>query len=185
MSAFSNINKKVLSLFVLLSLSTLNAASADAKFNPKIGIINFKKCVEKSNLGKQEQTSFEALKKQAEKIIQEKEKELTAIQAKLEDSDYLDSLSKEAEAELKHQGKLLYQQLMQQQQQLYQTLNQANFKIVQKITEEVNAASKEVAKNLNLDLIFNDESTFYYNSALDVTNETVKILDDRLEHTNS
>lgn len=182
MFAPSKIKKKFLSLLLLLlSLSTLNAASSDAKLNPKIGVINFKKCVEKSKLGKQEQNSFEALKKQAEKIIQEKEKELTTIQSKLEDSDYIDSLSKEAEAELKHQSKVLYQQLMQQQQQLYQTLNQANFKIVQKITEEVNAASKIVAENLKLDLIFNDESTFYYNSALDVTNETVKILDDRLD----
>ncbi len=129
---------------VCLCFSSLQAAEVTSQ--PKIAVVNFKQCVELSKLGKQEQASFEALKKQAESVLQEKEKTLTEIAAKLDDSDYLDSLAPEAEAELKHKFRNLSQEMNQDQQRLYNALSQANFKIVQKLTDEVTKAASEVAK---------------------------------------
>lgn len=170
-------------LFVgLLATSSLSAAEQNGAL--KIGVINFKKVVENSKMGKQEQASFEALKKQAEKMLQDKEKEMSQIASKLDDPDYLDSLSAEAEAELKHKFRLLNQELQQNQQQLYQTLSQANFKIVQKLNEEVNKAAEKVAKDEKLDIIFNDEGTFFFSEKLDKTDLTVKALDENLDKAN-
>lgn len=140
----------------------------------KCGVVNFKECVEKSKSGMHEQSSFEALKKQAEEVMKEKEKTLSEVTSKLNDPDYLDSLSQEAKAELQHKYRSISQEMAQQQQQLYQTLTQANYKVVQKLTEEVNDAAKVVAQNENFDLIINEDASFYYSAALDITDKIIK-----------
>lgn len=175
--------KIVLALTAALLVTTVApnleaAAAAAPSKGMKVGVINFKECVERSKLGQQEQASFEALKKQAEQVLQEKEKEMGNIAAKLEDADYLDSLTPEAEAELKHKFRMLNQELSQQQQQLYQTLSQANYKVVQKLTDIVNNAAEEVAKNMKLDLVLNEDACFYFNESLNITSDTVKVMDD-------
>lgn len=160
---------------LLFSSHKIDAAEPTA---PKIGVVNFKECVDRSKMGKQEQASFEALKKQAEQVMQQKEKTLQEISAKLNDPDYLDSLSPEAEAELKHKFRALSQELAQQQQQLYQTLSQANFKIIQKLTEQVNQAANSVAKEMNLDCVINEDACFFFSSKLDITSAIIKKMDD-------
>ena len=129
-------------------------------------------------MGKQEAASFEALKTQAEQVLKNKEKDLTALAQKLEDADYVDSLSNEAEAELKHKFRALNQEMSQQQQQLYQTLSQANFKIVQKLTESVATTAKEVGEKLNLNLVINEDACFYYHGVLDITDKVINALDE-------
>lgn len=169
---------------LLLGLCFTPLAAAEANAQPRIAVVNFKQCVEQSKLGKQEQASFEALKKQAESMLQEREKALTEIAAKLDDSDYLDSLSNEAEAELKHKFRNLSQEMGQDQQRLYNALSQANFKIVQKLTEEVTKAAGEVAKKNGYDLVLNEESAFYFGAKLDITAEVIKMLDEKTAATN-
>lgn len=170
--------------FAALAVAFISAASipnADAAVehpkDMKVGVINFKECVDRSKLGKQEQASFEALKKQAEQVLQDKEKQMTEIAGKLDDPDYLDSLSPEAEAELKHKFRTLNQELAQQQQQLYQTLSQANYKIVEKLNNTVNEAAEEVADNLKLDIVIREDACFYFKEKIDVTDDAVKIMD--------
>jgi len=165
-------------LAICLCFNSLQAAENIEQ--PKIAVVNFKQCVELSKLGKQEQASFEALKKQAESMLQDKEKVMTEIAAKLDDSDYLDSLSNEAEAELKHKFRNLSQEMNQDQQRLYNALSQANFKIVQKLTEEVTKASGEVAKKMGYDLVLNEESAFFFGAKLDITSEVTKLLDEKM-----
>lgn len=169
---------------ICLSTPTIVNAEVTHPKNMKIGVINFKQCVERSKIGKQEQTSFEALKKQAEQILQAKEKEMGEIGRKLEDSEYLDGLSPDAERELKHKFRSLNQELAQQQQQLYQTLSQANFKIVQKLTEDVNEAASTVGEKLSLDLVINDDTLFYSKETLDITDDIIKQMDASIEDNN-
>lgn len=179
--------KKLKTLCTLLSSLGLFSASAPALAADyggnqalkqiKIGVVDFKGSIEKSKLGKQEQQNFENLKKQMEKVLEEKEKTLNDLAAKLNDVDYLDSLTPEAETELKRKFRNLNQELSQQQAQYYQALNQANVKIIQKIQETVEKASEKVAKDLNLDVMLNDEGTFYYADALNVTDKVVAALD--------
>jgi outer membrane protein len=170
-------NKRIFATLAAVFLSMTVAPEAHAANDVKIGVINFKQCVERSKVGQQEQSSFEALKTQAEQVLQDKEKQMSQIAGKLDDPDYLDSLSPEAEAELKHKFRSLNQELTQQQQQLYQTLSQANFKVVQKLTDIVNEAAQEVAANLKLDLIINEDACFFFADTLDITNDAVKVID--------
>lgn len=159
-----------------------SAAPAEGADKPlKIAVVNFKTCVEKSKLGQKEQASFEAIKKQMETVLEEKEKNLTDIAAKFNDIDYLDSLSPEAEADLKRQFRTLNQEFSQQQNQFYQTLSQTNVKVVQKLTDTVAQLSKEVAKLQQIDLVLNDDGCFYCSDTLDISNLIVEAMDKAFE----
>lgn len=171
----------ILSLAAFLCLSNnVSAHATDAKKPLVIKVVNFKGCVEQSKMGKEEQASFEALKKQMETILEEKEKTLTEIADKFNDPDYLDSLSAEAETELKRKFRALSQELKQQEAQYYQALSQTNMKVVQKLTDAVAKASSTVAKNNHYDLVLNEDS-FYYSPDLDVSSQVVAVMDEMYE----
>lgn len=182
------------SLALLLIAGTCNAESAEAivptKADPvaetrsitdRIGVVNFRKVVEKSKLGKQQQNSFEGMKTQMESVLADKEKSLNEIAAKLNDADYLDGLTPDAENELKHKARLLNQEMAQAQQQFMQTLQQANMKIVQNLTEDVAKAAGEVAKQKKLDLVVNEESAFHYKPSLDISDLVVQKMDEAFD----
>lgn len=140
----------------------------------RIGIVNTKKCLEESKLGKQEQANFEKMKTQMESVLQDKERTLEEIESKLNDDDYMDSISDEAAAELKRKRRSIKQEGYQLQNQYMQTLQQANVKIVQKITDTISKASEQVAKEAvamgqPIDLILSDEACTYFNTQLDIT----------------
>lgn len=158
-------------------LATTVAFAADVPASIKIGIVTFKTCVEESKLGKQEQASFETMKNQMESVVDEKEKVLNELAAKLNNPDELDLMSPEAEVELKRKFRSLSQEMGQMQNQFYQTLNQANMKIVQKLSEAVSKASTKVAKDLKIDLVVNDETAFYSSSNIDISSLVVKEMD--------
>ena len=73
----------------------------------RVGIVNTKKCLEESKLGKQEQANFEKMKNQMESVLQEKEKALEDVDLKLNDDDYMDSISEEAANELRRKKRTI------------------------------------------------------------------------------
>jgi len=105
-----------------------------------------------------------------EGVLGEKERVLTDLNTKLNDTDYLDSLTLEAETELKRKFRSLGQEAAGLQQQYMQALQQANFKIVQALTESVSQASQTLAKKEGYDIIGNKETTFFTVQNLDVLN---------------
>ena len=161
-------------LFMACAMLTFSVASAKEL---KIGVVDFKKCVENSRQGKDELENFETMKKQMEEVLSAKEKELKEIAAKLGDPDYLDSLSQTAEAELKHKGRALSQEMSRAQNEYYQMMQQANMKVMQMIQEHVAKASEKVAETKNYDFILRDAAIFYANQAHDVTNAVVEQMD--------
>lgn len=170
---------------VLAVISSVGAAESMNSFEQnkplRIAIVNFKTCVEKSKMGQKEQVHFDAMKKQMETILQEKEKALTDVSGKFNDIDYLDSLSPDAEAELKRQFRSLTQEYSQQQNQFYQALSQTNVAIVQKLTEAVTKASHEVAKKNQIDLVLSEESSFFSIPSIDVSSLVIRIMDENFE----
>lgn len=175
------LQKAVFITFIIVCSNTLEAAPARGDQNLKMRFINFKVCVEKSKIGKQEQTNFEALKKQMETMLSEKEKTLNDMADKLNDPDYLDSLSPEAETELKRKFRTLSQEASQQQQQYMQTLQQANFKVLEKLDELISRAAEIVAKKNGYNVIDNDDATFYYDKDLDISHDIVAVMDEIFE----
>jgi outer membrane protein len=164
-------------LLLLIACAVAPSLAADKVAPPTVGTVNFKTILEKSKVGKEEQSHFDQIRKQIEQSIEQKEKELNELAPKFSD-EYLDSLTPEAESELKEKFKTLSQDLTQQQNQYYQTLNQANMQVVQKIFDMIAEASKAVAKEKGLDLILNEESCFYKADKLDLSAEIIKKLDE-------
>jgi outer membrane protein len=144
----------------------------------KVGVVNFKTCVENSKAGKKEQQNFDAMKKQMEGVLEEKEKAMNDLGLKFNDPDYVDSLSPEAEAEMKHKFRTISQELQQIQNQYYQVLQQANFKVIQKMGENISEASKVIAKEKSLDLVINEEMAFFHSDSLNISDAVVKKMDE-------
>lgn len=154
------------------------AAPATQQQPLQVRVVNFKSCIELSKLGKQEQANFEGLKKQLEGLLEQKEVELQEIAAKFNDPDYLDSLSAEAENELKHKYRTLSQDVSQHQNFYMQTLSQTNQKIMQKLADAIQAASQKVAKAKGYDFILNEEMSFFYGEKYDVSKEVIALMDE-------
>lgn len=150
-----------------------------------VGFVNFKTCVEKSKHGQQERNAFEAMKKQMTEALEKTDKELEEIAKKLEDQDYVDGLSPAAEAELKQKFQGLSQDFARYQNQYYQLLNQANYKMLQTMHDEVSSAAEHVREIKKLSLILNEDSTFAFAPSLDFTDEVVKEMDKQFEIENS
>lgn len=164
--------KKLLAIAVLAAGSLFAAESA-----AKVGIVNFATCVTDSKHGKQEQASFESMKKQMTTLIEDTEKQLRDLSEKFQDKDYIDGLSPEAEEELKVKFRNLSEELNRYQQQYYQVLNQANYKLIQTMGKSINAAAEKVAGSKGINMVVNQEACFYCLPSLDITADVIKEMD--------
>lgn len=153
------------------------SAQGFAADTPQVGIVNFASCMTESKLGKQEQTNFENLKKQMSTLLEDTEKQLREIATKLEDQEYVDSLSPTAEAELKGKFQALNEDLQRYQNQYYQVMNQANMRVIQIMSSAISEASEKVAKAKKLGLVVNKEACFFYSTGLEVTSDIVVEMD--------
>jgi outer membrane protein len=165
--------------FLALGLSLLAAPAFSD--NNNFGIVNFSNCITDSKMGKDEQNSFENLKKQMSAHLEDTEKQINELAAKFNDPDYMDGLSPEAEDELKTKIRTLNEELGRFQNQYYQVLNQANMKIIQNINTNINTAAEKVAKDKKLSMVVNKEACFFYTPGLDVTNLVIAEMDKMYE----
>ena len=161
-----------------LGLTMSSAAFADSG---NFGIVNFTNCITDSKIGKDEQASFENLKKQMTAHLESTEKQTNELASKFNDPDYMDGLSPEAEEELKNKIRNLNEELGRFQNQYYQVLNQANMKLIQTISGNINTASEKVAKDKKLSMVVNKEACFFYTPGLDVTNLVIAEMDKAYE----
>jgi outer membrane protein len=140
-------------------------------------VVNFSTCITNSKYGKKEQENFENLRKQLAAMIDDTEKELKEISAKLEDSEYLDSLSPKAEEELKARFQSLNDDLSRYQGQFYQVMQQANMSLVHKMSSQIARASEKVAKDKKIDYVINKEACFYFRPDLELTQQVIAEMD--------
>lgn len=153
---------------------------------PKIGVLNTRRCLEESKLGKQERATLEKMKNQMETVLKDKEKAIHGIENKLRDEDYMDSISDDAERELRHKKKVLMEEGMELNRQFSDNLEMTNMKIMQTIIEAINKASKEVVqdlanKNQNIEIILTSEACTFYNPSNDLTDEVLAKMDATFE----
>jgi outer membrane protein len=162
----------------LYTLAALTVASLQlCAAEPKVGIVNFNNCVTDSKIGKQEQTTFEGMRKQFATLLEDTEKQLKDISDKLQDKDYLDGLSPEAEQEMKGKWAQLSEEMNRYNQQYYQFMNQGQYKIVQTVVGGINNAAEKIAASKGFSMIINKEACFYYSPALDITTDVIKEMD--------
>lgn len=167
-----NLRKSLLALSCLLLCS---AAAVDAADNaPKIASVNFKRVAEESNVGKEEQAKFVRLNEQIKAAIESKESELAEAARLWNDPDHRDSLSPEAEEELSKRGTRLRLEFEEMRKRSMEMVQQANYQVVQKLSQAVIASADAVAEKEGYDMIVNRETCFFLNDKFDITDLVIK-----------
>ena len=167
------IKKIALTLLLVASTTAISAAEKAQS----IGIVDFSKCITESKFGKHEAEGFEAIRAQMQSAIEDLDKQLNETANKLQNKDLLDQLSPEAEQELKVKFQSLNEDMQRYQQQYYQVMQQANMRIIQMVTNEINEASESIAKKDKLSLVINKEAAFHYQPNLDITTNVISEMD--------
>ncbi|MBS0654326.1 MAG: OmpH family outer membrane protein [Verrucomicrobia bacterium] len=166
--------KAVLVLSVILTSCTFFLSAAQEP--SKIGVVNFKNCMENSKLGKQEISRLEEVQKQLETTLKAKQKEYDDMSLKFNE-EYLDTLTPKAEEELKERFESLSREISQLQNQFYSLLNQAQYQVIGKLTQTVSEAATVVAKQKGLQLALNDDACLFSAPELDITPHVIAEMD--------
>lgn len=171
-------------MFTLLtSLFCLFSVASFAQDIP-YGIVNFADCVTESKYGKQEQDAFENVKTQMTTLMTDIEKQRNEVAAKFQDPEFIDSLSPEAEQELKARFQTLHEELGHYQNQYMQVMQQANMKLMQVMNNHVATASQAIAKRKKIPMVVREEACFFYDPSFDVTPEVIKEMDKSFDKNN-
>ncbi len=158
-------------------LAGLQLCAADQK----VGVVNVENVFAETKLGKQEQASFETMRKQFTTLLEDTDKQLRELNEKLQDKDTLDGLSPEAEQEMRTKFAQLSEEMNRYNQQYYQFIQQGQNKIVQTIIGGITHASEKLAASKGYTVILNKQMCFYNAPTLDVTTEMVKEMDKNFE----
>ncbi|WP_080141429.1 OmpH family outer membrane protein [Chlamydia suis] len=167
---------------LFISLSLVSSPTFAASSTSTIGIVNLRRCLEESALGKKESAEFEKMKKQFSNSMGKMEEELSSIYSKLQDDDYMEGLSESAATELRKKFEELSAEYNTAQGQYYQILNQSNLKRMQKIMEEVKKASEIVRIQEGLSALLNEDVVLAVDASADKTDDIIKILDDSFQN---
>lgn len=168
------------------TLPASQTASGQGAQYAKIAVLNTRKCLEESKMSKQERLTLEKMKSQMESVLKDKEKAINTIENKLRDEDYMDSISEDAERELKHKRKILIEEGVELNRQFSENLEMTNMKIMQAIIEAIGKASKEVVQemansNQPVDAILTSEACTYFSPSLDITDRVLEKMDAAFE----
>ena len=169
-------------LLLFISLSLVSSPAFAASSTSTIGIVNLRRCLEESALGKKEAAEFEKMKKQFSNSMGKMEEELSSIYSKLQDDDYMEGLSESAATELRKKFEELSAEYNTAQGQYYQILNQSNLKRMQKIMDEVKKASESVRVQEGLSVLLNEDVVLAIDASADKTDDIIKILDDSFQN---
>lgn len=158
---------------MILPLLTAMFTTASLVAETTIGTVNFTRCIQESKLGIQEKAKLDKIKHQMETSLKDTDKQLREIAAQLQDSDYMDGLSPQAENELKMKFQQSKEEMQRYQTQYYQLMQQENMKMLQRLQNTIKEVCNSVAKNDKLNLIINDEFLFSGDASLEVTGKVI------------
>ncbi len=167
--------KLILALVATLGLSTTAFAAHD--FQANAGVVQVDTCFKSTKYGVKENSEFDQARRFLESGLQAQGLELKAISEKLEDVDYMDSLSKEAEQELRMKMAQLNQEFHYARNVYFEKVQNAQAELQQRLLAQVNAAVSEVAKKKNLTLVVVKEQCLFTGTKLDITDDVIKVMD--------
>lgn len=145
------------------------------------GIVNFTTCITDSKYGQQEQEAFDDVRNKITSIMTDLEGQITEIANKLQDPEFIDSLSPEAEQDMKSRFQSLNEELGRYQNHYYQVMNQANMKLIQLMSSYVSQAAESIARKQKLSFVLNKEACFYYEPKQDITTTVIAEMDKNFE----
>ncbi|HEX4839530.1 MAG TPA: OmpH family outer membrane protein [Rhabdochlamydiaceae bacterium] len=147
----------------------------------KVGIVNMENVFMETKLSKQEQASFETMRKQFATLLEDTDKQIGDLNEKLSDKDTLDGLSPEAIEEMQNKIAMLREEMGRYQQQYYQFMQQGQNKIMQSVFGGITQASEKIAAAKGYTMILNKQACFYSAPTLDVTADMIKEMDKNFE----
>ena len=148
------------------------------------GIVNFPTCVTESKYGKREQEAFETIKSQVITLISDIEKQLDDISTKLQDREFVDGLSPDAEQELRVKHQALQEEYNRHQNQYIQIVQQANINLFQTMNTHVTTAAQALAKQKDLSMVVREDACLFYNPSCDITVDVIKEMDRTFDEDN-
>ena len=143
----------------------------------KIGIVDIENVFTETKLAKQEQASFETMRQQFATLLQDTEKQLRDLNDKLQDKDYLDGLSPEAEQEMKGKFAQLNDEMNRYNQQYYQFVQQGQQKMAQAVFGGIANAAEKLAAAKGYTMILNKQACFFSSPTLNITPDMIKEMD--------
>lgn len=162
----------------ILFLALCAVGSLSATDVPKLGVVDFELCASESKIGKEEAASFNSLQSKAMADMQSMEKERQDLAKKLEDQDYLDGLSPDAQQEL-HQKIQNHQMKMQMAGENYEkTLRQTYQVMEEKLSSNVKTAAEKIAQDKKLDMVIPSRFCIYSIPTLNITDSVIKKMDE-------
>ncbi|MDJ0651765.1 MAG: OmpH family outer membrane protein [Simkaniaceae bacterium] len=164
---------------IFILFTTLLCLSSFKSFTDEVpyGIVNFGNCVTDSKYGKHEQERFENQREQMTTLMADIEKQLNDIAIKFQDPEFIDSLSPEAEQEMKARFQSLKEELNRSQNQYMQVMQQANMKLMQTMNNHISKASETIAKRKKIPMVVREEACFFYNPSFDITVSIIEEMD--------
>jgi outer membrane protein len=164
---------KIGKIFLSSLATSILCTSFSYAAESSLGVVNFSKVLSESKYGKQEQEALEQMKGQMMSLMNDINKQLSEIEAKLTNPDVVDSLSPAAEEELKGKRQSLMEEGYRYEQQFSQMMNQAQMRLFQTMSNHINSASGAIADAKHLSYVFRDDVCFYYKPDADITSQVI------------
>ncbi|MEM7174580.1 MAG: OmpH family outer membrane protein [Chlamydiota bacterium] len=165
-----------LTLFLIFVCLTAGYAKEKQQQWP-CGVVDFETCLAESKHGQNEQKIVQETENKMKILLEDKEKEIAAIGTKLSDPELLDSLSPEAEEELKIKYQTLSQEYGYYHNQLLQSLQQAKMESVRALVDDIKGASQTVSKEKHIPFIIRKDACFSFPASVDITALIIEVMD--------
>ncbi len=162
---------------ILFILTCFAATYAQAKENWPVGTVDLEKCVTESKTGQEEQKKVKETESQMQTLLKDRQKELEKITHQLNDPDFVDSLSPEAEKELTAQYQKLSEEYGLYQNQLLQVMQQTNMQFYETMLKHVKKAATTVSKEHKMPFIIRKDLCLSFPSSADITPQIVAAMD--------
>jgi outer membrane protein len=148
-----------------------------ASLSAEIGFVDFGRVLQTSSKAKAEEKQLQSLQKELEDQVNKVEKEVNGLAEKLQNPDYVDSLSQEAEQDQRNKLRMMAEERMRLIQNVTGQYQQAQQRFYQQVGMMVAKASAELATTRKLDAVLNREALFYADPKIDCTDEIIKLMD--------
>jgi len=165
--------KKSLLALLLAGASAISTQGFATEASNLPGIVNFQACVSETKVAQEKQKELEGLEKQFRVRIDEIQKRCKEIDEKLGNEAYIDSISAEAEENLKNERQAEVQKLMSAQNEFQQIMQQQQMAFQQSFVLSLSDAAKQVAKERGHSFVISKDACLFYDDKLDMTKDVV------------
>lgn len=164
---------------IFLALATLGLSFGSAYAdNSAPGIVNATTCMEQSKFAQNKKTEIDSYAKELQAKLESLHKEYKEIEDKLKNTEYVDSITPEAEKNLENEKAARAQKLGMAQSEFSQMMQQKQMEYFQALQESISEAAQLVAAENHLSGVASKDIYFYFDPALEITDKVIAKMDE-------